>query len=935
MTTIGTRFNRHIVSSEDEAAETTGVVDASGTQVESQGKWASDTEAEQTAQRVECQLRAGYLSQAMRSLTSTTQKADTEDADERALLRALHPSCPSILPRCPADAPELVVDLEWMCSEMAASDTGAAPGPSGWGCNMLAVLAADPHCVAAMAVVIQFLVNDNVPPSVRTLLTTSRLVSLVKDADGGRRPVAIGEMMYRLAARFVTFRILGAVQRKLRPHQFGVGEQDGCTQVVQSLQHLLTQPPTSPPQPAAPRHQFAFSRPRPPVPPEDLTPRPLACISVDIANAFNTINRAAVLKAAYADRELESCWRMLSFAYGQASPLLMKCPKDVADDDAFIMSENGIRQGDPLSTALFSLAMHGVYSQIATQMQSGCYAFIDDSHGVGYLSECWTVWQQLPQLLSSLGLKLNTKKCELTCFHAATLQHPADKAALIALMEAGVRINDSTLQLLGCVVGVDDAAVAQQLRTNPRFAADQRRAFQQIPQIRKQSGMTVLQPLTGTVLTNRLRAMTPASTAAHAAQYDGYVLRAAHRLVGVTAARGSQYDIELRWPLRMGGFGLTSAVDIAPVAYIAGLACTIRSAPAFEAQWRNNTELDPTWPLHHAVADSIERVTNTEAALIAQCPADLVAKVSASVLPASAATFASDIRALSPSCLIQSAATYRITTLSHIARVTLAGSRGSEGVPDVARLNSLRAKESSLWLRVLPTNRHLILTDTAWQWAAQLRLGMSVPVYEPSGGTALCSHTAATLADGWHALSCVTRSPMAITQRHNAVLNCLTHAARAINVPARIEPAHLAPEDDRRPDIQLDLPDVTLLGDVTISHPLAKMWQKIASRDVEAVGDAREAEKDSLYADVVEQQDMKFSAFVLYTHGGFHRSALSFIKSMASAVDPATCLTSPAQWRQDLMERIAICLLLCIRLVGGINGNTNKTRILVCCLCCL
>jgi hypothetical protein len=54
--------------------------------------------------------------------------------------------------------------------------------------------------------------------------------------------------------------------------------------------------------------------------------------------------------------------------------------------------------------------------------------------------------------------------------------------------------------------------------------------------------------------------------------------------------------------------------------------------------------------------------------------------------------------------------------------------------------------------------------------------------------------------------------------------------------------------------------------------------------------------------------DMKFSAFVLYTYGGFHRSALSFVKQMGSAVDPATCLTSYTRWKQDLMERIAIAV---------------------------
>ncbi len=786
------------------------------------------SESARASQRVEAHLRAGHLKRALTCLTSTSTKADTRLASERDLLRHLHPSCPSVLPLCPVDAPEMVVDLAWMGSEMAASDTGAAPGPSGWGSNMLAVLAADPHCVTALALVIQFIVNDNMPPAARTLLTSAFLVSLVKDDQGGRRPVAVGEMLYRLAARFATFRVLEIAQHNLRPHQYGVGVQDGCTQVVQSLQHLLTQPPTPPPPPPAARHLFAFSRPRPPPPPVDSTPRPLACLSIDIANAFNTINRAAVMKAVFDDRDLEPCWRMLSFAYGQATLLMMECDSDVADADAFILSQNGVRQGDPMSSLLFSLAMHTVYSRLAERLQAGCYAFIDDSHGVGHLSECWTVWTDLPELLAPLGLQLNAAKCELTCFHTAALQHAADRDALAAFMSAGVKVNERCLRLLGCVVGATDSNVADELCMHKKFSADQRAAFQRLPLLRKQSGMTALQQLSGTVLTNRLRAMTPASTAAHAAEYDGHVLRAAHRLVGVRAVHEDMYDTQLRWPLRVGGFGLTSAVEIAPAAYIAGLACTLPSSPAFAALWSRGDELDPTWPLHSAVADSIQRITAIEQALCAQCPVNLVEKVSASVVPTSADTFVHDIRAIiSTSCLIQSAVAHRITTLSHIARVTQAERRGTSGIAELARLRSLTEKESSRWLRVLPTDNHLQLTDIKWQWAAQLRLGMPVPVYDVSDGSTVCIHTTAANEDGWHALTCITRSPRTITDRHNAVVRCLAHAARTLNITPRIEPAGLAANDESRPDIQLDLPDVTLLGDVTISHPAAKTWRRV------------------------------------------------------------------------------------------------------------
>ena len=187
---------------------------------------------------------------------------------------------------------------------------------------------------------------------------------------------------------------------------------------------------------------------------------------------------------------------------------------------------------------------------------------------------------------------------------------------------------------------------------------------------------------------------------------------------------------------------------------------------------------------------------------------------------------------------------------------------------------------------------------------------MPVPVYEPTACSArVCKHTAAASEDGWHPLVCMTGSVEPILRRHNAVVGRLAHFARMLNVQPRIEPAGLHADDDRRPDIQLDLPEATLLGDVTVSHPLAKSWRKLtASRGVEAVGDAREAEKNGLYADMAEECHMEFCPVVLYTYGGFHASTLTFITRMAKALDPATCLTSAARWKDELLQHIAIAV---------------------------
>jgi len=279
------------------------------------------------------------------------------------------------------------------------------------------------------------------------------------------------------------------------------------------------------------------------------------------------------------------------------------------------------------------------------------------------------------------------------------------------------------------------------------------------------------------------------------------------------------------------------------------------------------------------------------------------------VLPANADTFVQHIRAIKPSCHIQAAVSHRISTLSHIAMVTQAERRGTGGVAELARLRALEAQESSRWLQVLPTDPYLRLSDVQWQWAAQLRLGMQQPAYEPAGGNRRCKSTLAADEDGWHALTCIHCSGPAIIDRHNSVVSRLAHFARVLTLRPRTEPHHLAADDERRPDIQLDLPDVTLLGDVTISHPAAKCWQRVtASRGVEAVGDSREAEKDGLYADMAKQIGMEFSAFVLYSYGGTHKSAVSFIRRLGTAADPATCLMSYTQWKRELMEQVAIAV---------------------------
>ena len=138
-----------------------------------------------------------------------------------------------------------------------------------------------------------------------------------------------------------------------------------------------------------------------------------------------------------------------------------------------------------------------------------------------------------------------------------------------------------------------------------------------------------------------------------------------------------------------------------------------------------------------------------------------------------------------------------------------------------------------------------------------------------------------------------------MTARHNNVVNVFSRFCRLMQFAVQSEPSGLFHEDRKRPDLQVSLPDCTILSDVTVIHPSTKTGSALVSKHgANAIGDLRDKQKIAKYSDQAAAIDMKFSSVVLYTYGGFHRSALSFIKKLVDSVDPADCLIS----RQELKQ---------------------------------
>ena len=108
----------------------------------------------------------------------------------------------------------------------------------------------------------------HLPPAAAHWLCASRLVPLRKK-DGGVRPIAVGETVRRLVAKFLSMHPeTVVVGRGLHPLQLGVGTRGACETLAIGLQEVLNHPPTA---------------------------EPWVAVAVDISNAFNTLSRVALL----------------------------------------------------------------------------------------------------------------------------------------------------------------------------------------------------------------------------------------------------------------------------------------------------------------------------------------------------------------------------------------------------------------------------------------------------------------------------------------------------------------------------------------------------------------------------------------------------------------------------------------------------------------
>jgi len=164
------------------------------------------------------------------------------------------------------------------------------------------------------------MLRGDCPEAVLPWVMGAKLAALPKPA-GGLRPIAVGETLRRIAAKSMMHCATDAVNLRLKPFQVGVGVKAGAEVLVHVARQWLGR---------------------------NREERGKVLVMIDLENAFNSIDRAAVRQGIRRTFPAAAPW--IDLCYTEDSLLIL--------GEEVLKSGRGVQQGDPAGPAIFALAIH-------------------------------------------------------------------------------------------------------------------------------------------------------------------------------------------------------------------------------------------------------------------------------------------------------------------------------------------------------------------------------------------------------------------------------------------------------------------------------------------------------------------------------------------------------------------------------------------------
>ena len=362
--------------------------------------------------------REGFQGRAAKILDTIVRPIAATASVVAAKLRDLHPhedeGAPWARPAPPErDGSTLTGSLpeKELCDIIESLATGAAGGCTSWTAEMTNVIVRDDVCRREFGAFILDVMNDTIDECVRKRLVRARLVPIGK-ANGGIRPIAIGEVVLKIAGKVLFARYAAEINAHFGKLQFGCLHKKGVERVVHNVRADI----------AEGRHILA----------------------VDQANAFNSPYRFRIAIALYAVPVFRYFWRVFFLEYGSASDLLFFDEGKLFER---IPSQRGTRQGSSLGGFYFCVVLQPVLEVLAAEFPDiNFYAYMDDVTMTGFnYEELARAFFRFRDLCRPLGLEFNADKCDWLGAEGAAMHE--------SLSDAGVVRCEGCVKILGAYIG--------------------------------------------------------------------------------------------------------------------------------------------------------------------------------------------------------------------------------------------------------------------------------------------------------------------------------------------------------------------------------------------------------------------------------------------------------------------------------------------------
>jgi Reverse transcriptase (RNA-dependent DNA polymerase) len=630
----------------------------------------------------------------------------------------------------------------------------------------------------ALCKLINLIFQGNIPEDICPILYGANLIAL-KKKDGGTRPIAIGLVLRRLAAKVCVKRLKSKAITYLQPLQMGFGIKSGAEAIVHASRYYLNN-----------NNEYILCK-------------------LDFQNAFNSIRRDKMMEAIKSF--CPEFFQYINQCYSKSSNLLF--------GKFLINSENGVQQGDPLEPLLFSLTLQPGLLNLKSKFKS---AYLDDLTICGSFTDISNDIQEIIKFGQTIGLHLNTSKCEIYMKNQNLIEKEKYKMELQNYLP-NIKFLEEDLELLGAAL--DNKALEKILKNKIEIFKN---FTEKLKQIDTHAAFFLLKHcLSIQKMIYVLRTSPTWNYIELLQKWDIILLDNITSLCNINISDNIKKQIFL--PVSYGGLGLGSAEEISPCAYNASIFSCL------------------------SMTSSILGLDNPEL---------LINEESINFWKSKALT---DIPILSKT-IKQKNWNIPITK------------NNVEGLCQKIENNNLQKtrflavsnKESGLWLNVLPSkNLGTLLDDNTFKIAINLRLGGSfLNEFQCKCGKIVDKY-------GYHGLSC--RYDKGKWFRHTLINQTIQKALTSAGNSATLEPIGISRNDGKRPD------GVTygtwsegkfLTWDSTCVNPLADSYLQKSCIERRYTANLAETKKINKYANLPNNYIFMPLGFEVFGAWGFHTHKL-------------------------------------------------------------